>query len=259
MCLITFAYHVHPDYPLILVANRDEERNRPTETLHRWKDKDIIGGRDLEKGGTWLGVTPNGRFAAVTNVRNPREKKKDRSRGEIVTGYLEAKDPSAYLALMNEEKEAYNGYNLLCGDAQELFYVTNQDDIDKHPLTPGIYGLSNASLDTPWPKVVKAKKQLSALLSEAAPFRPDDFFTFMTDSEKAKKEELPNTGVGEELERELSPLFITMDHYGTRSQTFLLIRKDGTITIEERTFDKNQRSGPRTKMTWNTKLVAAEG
>ncbi len=258
MCLITFAYHVHPDYPLILVANRDEVRHRPTKSLHRWEDADIIGGRDLEKGGTWLGVTSTGRFAAVTNVRNPMEKEKERSRGDIVTGFLQTDQPDEFLARMNEERERYGGYNLLCGDEKELFYVTNQDRIEKHPLAPGVYGLSNATLDTPWPKVVKAKERLSSLISNHAPFRADDFFAFMSDREKAKKEELPDTGVGEELEKELSSLFIHMEYYGTRSQTFLLLEKNGTVTIEERTFEKNNALGPRTKMTWNTRAVPAE-
>lgn len=237
MCLILLAYKVHPDYKLIVAANRDEFYKRSTAPAHFWEDDpDILAGRDLEKMGTWMGVTRSGRFAAVTNYRDPSEVKDGkRTRGEIPVGALKHKGNLAdFLKKLAAKDELYTGYNLLAGDGDDLYYYSNiSRRLQK--LEPGIYGLSNALLDTGWPKVKKGKEKLRKIVAEKHNDFVDLLFSLLRDEERAPDHLLPKTGVPLEWERVLSPLFIKTDVYGTRSSTVLLM-SEKSIYMQERTF-----------------------
>ena len=239
MCLILFALDEHPDYPLVLAANRDEFLARPTAPAGPWRDHpDILGGRDLTAGGTWLAVSRRGRLAAVTNVREPGRFRSDaRSRGELVTGLLDVSQPAqSYLGAV--DGALYNGYNLLAYDGQELLYGSNRSEDGHRVVTSGVHGLSNASLDTPWPKVVSGRSDLAGALRQLSGDSPDPepFFAILADRDQAGDAELPETGVGLDLERRLSSRFIVSEGYGTRSSTVVLIHRDGTCHLWERTF-----------------------
>lgn len=228
MCLILFAYKAHPKYKLIVAANRDEFYERPTAPAHFWEDHPhILAGRDLRKMGTWMGVTKNGRFAALTNYRNPNEVTEGkRSRGDLVGDFLiGSASPADFMNRASEHRSSYPGYNLLTGNLEELFYYSNVED-RVELLQPGIYGVSNHVLDTEWPKVKKGKEGLSALLDNAEGSLTEELFTLLRNADPAPDELLPKTGVSLEWERMLSPLFIKSDGYGTRSSTVLLMSKD---------------------------------
>ncbi|RSL33402.1 NRDE family protein [Salibacterium salarium] len=248
MCLIICGFHAHKDFPLIIAANRDEFHARPTQSLHRWPESPIIAGRDKDKGGTWMGVTESGRFAAVTNVRNPMEKPSKKSRGDIVKGYLETTDPESFLENCNKNKNHFGGYNFIGGSLEHLVFSTNQNSQSEMRLNAGIYGLSNAYLDTPWPKVVKAKARFTHILEDTPNLTCDPFFNMLTDTTEAKADALPNTGVEKTLEQKLSPLFINMDGYGTRAQTVLMVSKDGKVIIEEKTYREKGILNQRTRI-----------
>ncbi|WP_078411594.1 NRDE family protein [Priestia abyssalis] len=235
MCLILFAYQVHPDYPLIMAANRDEFYGRATAHAAFWGNgPHVLAGRDLEKGGTWMGVTRNGRFAAITNYRAPGQNRVNmKSRGFLVSDYLTGtEEPKVYLQAVQQEREAYNGFNLLVGDTKSLYYYSPiLDEIQKVP--PGIHGLSNAVLDTPWPKVRKGAERLAQALTREM-IDEATLLSVLSDSEEAPEEELPETGVGKEWEKLLSPLFIQSDTYGTRSSTVLTINRDRDVIFTEK-------------------------
>lgn len=239
MCIILFAYRAHPRYRLILAANRDEDYARPTARAAFWEDEaEILAGRDLERGGTWLGVTERGRFAAVTNFRDASAQKKEAtSRGQLVSDFLRGVvSPANYLAEVAAASDAYNGFNLIAGDARTLCYHSNRAPGVKD-LEPGVYGLSNHLLDTPWPKVLKGKHALSALVNEGAEVSREALFEILADDARAEDARLPQTGISLEYERALSPVFIRTPVYGTRSSTLLLIESDDSITFIERTFE----------------------
>jgi uncharacterized protein with NRDE domain len=239
MCIILFAYQTHPRYRLILAANRDEYYARPTERAAFWEDdSEIVAGRDLERGGTWLGVTKGGRFAAVTNFRDPSALKKDApSRGHLVSDFLRGTDaPSNYLSKIAATSSSYNGFNLIAGDAQQLCYHSNRE-AGVRELDSGIYGLSNHLLDTPWPKVEKGKRALSEIVHESAEVSREKLLQILADDAHADDSRLPQTGVSLEYERALSPVFIKTPVYGTRSSTLLLIESEGSITFIERAFE----------------------
>lgn len=240
MCLILFAYKVHPDYKLIVAANRDEFYKRPTAPAQYWEDHpEILAGRDLEKMGTWMGITRNGRFAALTNYRNPHEVADGkRSRGELVANALLYEgNMKEYMGKLIETKEQYPGYNLLAGDIDELYYFSNIGG-DLQKLEPGIYGISNHLLNTDWPKVIKGKERLSKLMNGSQEGLIDELFTLLQTSDPAPDEQLPKTGVSLEMERMLSPLFISSEHYGTRSSTILL-STNTEIQYVERAFTRD--------------------
>lgn len=228
MCIIFVAYQVHKQYPLILAANRDEFWQRPTQPAQFWPDAPhILGGRDLLAGGTWLGVSRQGRVAAVTNYRDPQQREAERSRGELVSRFLMTKEPAAYLRQVVEQRAAYNGFNLLAGSLTELYYYSNRlADNKAKPvlLTPGVYGLSNHLLDTPWFKVEKGKQALKGILA-AKTLSPEHLFKLLTDRELAPDHLLPETGIGYELEKRHSPIFIQDATYGTRSSTIVLMSR----------------------------------
>lgn len=250
MCLLAFSYASHPRYRLALVGNRDEFYARPTRPAHRWEDAPfLLAGRDLSGGGTWLGLTEGGRFATVTNYRDLRHLKDDApSRGDLTKDFLLGSErPSDYLKRLAPKAGEYNGFNLLVGDFSEggegLFYLSNYDRGGVvRQVEPGLHGLSNALLDTPWPKTEKAKAALAALLEAGEP-SPQGMADALRDEARAPDSELPDTGVGLERERMLSPMFISSPDYGTRCVTALLVTYGGDATFFERTY-ASERDGP---------------
>jgi len=238
MCSIFLAYNYHPKYLLIIAANRDEFFNRPTLPAHYWQDNpNILGGRDLDKMGTWLGISKNGRYAAVTNYRDPSTiNKKARSRGELTSGFLNSSvSPKDYMKELKKSKEEYNGFNLLAGDITSLYYYSNRKQQIKR-LKPGIYGLSNHLLDTPWAKVNLGKEKLRKYLENQL-VDPECLFNLLFDETKAEIDELPETGIGVEKERLLSSIFIKSPDYGSRCSTVLLIDRENKVEFIERTFN----------------------
>jgi len=238
MCLILFLYDMHPDYRLILAGNRDEFYGRPTSPLAFWDDAPIVlAGRDLKEKGTWLGVTRTGRIAAITNFRQPAlQKPYSPSRGLLVSDFLlRNQAPETYLKHINTVGSMYNGFNLLVGDRCQLYYYSNKTErVQK--LLPGLYGLSNHLLNTPWPKVKKGKEGLKKLINRGKQIDIEDIFILLYDKAIPPDSHLPDTGVGIEWERVLSPLFITSNIYGTRSSSIILIDKSSGITFIERSF-----------------------
>jgi len=239
MCLILFAHRAVHGYALVLAANRDEFFARPTESAHYWTDAPtVLAGRDLEKSGTWMGVTRDGRWAAVTNFRDgTRPEAGTRSRGELVARYLlERSSAATYAAAVANEGAQYHGFNLLVGDTQGVHYVSNRG-ARPQILQPGIYGLSNHLLDTPWPKVERGKRELEALL-EGNPGDPaEPLLALLADRRTAAEEALPETGVSRDWEKLLSASFICAPGYGTRASSVLLIGQDGEVNLRERSFD----------------------
>jgi uncharacterized protein with NRDE domain len=234
MCLILFAYKVHPVYKLIVAANRDEFYKRPTAPAQFWEDHpEILAGRDLEKMGTWMGVTRTGRFAALTNYRNPKEiSEGKRSRGELVADALLHKgNVKDYMKPLIEKKDLYPGYNLLVGDKDELYYFSNIGQ-ELKKLEPGIYGVSNHLLNTEWPKVQKGREQLAKVMNGNQDRMIEELFTLLQSADPAPDDMLPKTGVTLEMERMLSPLFISSEHYGTRSSTVMLMEENGVQYME---------------------------
>lgn len=238
MCLILLSYKMHPDYRLILAANRDEFYNRPTAALDYWADHpDVLAGRDLKSSGTWLGVTRSGRIAAITNYREPAAHMENApSRGLLIRDFLTGTEsPQHYLKAVSKIGHTYNGFNLIMGDASGLFYYSNRGT-RIHKLKPGLYGISNHLLDTPWPKVEKGKIRLQGQLNGKERIDLEKIFEILSDKSLPPDDELPDTGVGLQWERILSPLFITSPDYGTRSSSVVLIDKSGRVTFREHTF-----------------------
>jgi uncharacterized protein with NRDE domain len=234
MCLIVFAWRPGHAQPLIVAANRDEFYARPTQPLAQWADAPHVhAGRDLEAGGTWLGIGANGRFAALTNIRKPDQPASPKSRGELVAGFLGGEmSIDDYLSDVVARSAEYAGFNLLVGNSNELWHF-NAWDTEAVMLAPGVYGLSNAGLDTPWPKVLKAKAALSELLDDP---QPAALLAILSDSATAPLTELPDTGVGLATETLLSSVFIASPTYGTRASTALIVSADGTRVMVERSF-----------------------
>lgn len=240
MCLINFQLNNHPYYKLIVAANRDEKYDRPTAPAGFWEDKpNILAGRDLSQSGTWLGITKEGRFAALTNFRGPAHMKSGTiSRGAIVTDYLsQDSSPINFIQSLQKHKDVYTGFNLIAGTPEQLFHYNNvHNKITDIP--DGTHGLSNDSLNTPWPKVIKGKSSLQSYTSRNDNIQPEELFKILSDTEEASEDSLPDTGVGLSLEHKLSPLFIKTSQYGTRSSTVLLVDKNNQVTFVERTYDK---------------------
>ena len=236
MCLIFAAWRRHPDYRLVVAANRDEFYTRPTAAAGFWDDApNVAAGRDLEAGGTWLGVTREGRFAALTNHRGPSARAAGApSRGHLVADFLRGRQaPRAYVDALAARAGDYQGFNLLVGDERALHWLSNRDAAPR-ALEPGVYGISNALLDTPWPKVTRGKAAFARLLARR-PLDVEALFDLLADRAPAADTDLPDTGIGLPRERALSPMFITTEDYGTRSSTVVLIDHDGGITLQERT------------------------
>ena len=220
MCLITFAWDAHPDYRLVLAANRDEMHSRPSQDMHWWPDRpDVLAGRDLLAGGTWLAVSKAGRFATVTNYREGGQKKAGLdSRGDLVTGYVIGSDsPESYVSGIDGER--YAGFNLLAADQTGLWYVSNRGD-GPIRLAPGVYGLSNASLDTPWAKLVRTRDALADFISEGG-VDETQLMRLLSDRSVAPVAEIEQGDLSFELARAVTAPFIVTDQYGTRCTTVL--------------------------------------
>lgn len=236
MCLIVLALGQHPEYPLILAANRDEFHARPTKEAHWWPDKpDVLGGRDLQAGGTWLALHRNGRFATVTNFRDAKPPSpKFLSRGHLVTGFLESRlNPGDYLDTIRES--AYAGFNLIVGTVNEVAYLSNREE-GTRVLGEGAYGLSNALLDGPWHKVESSKKKLSALLASGSA-NETSLMRLMDDRGKAPVSEVETGRLDFGKAHAITAPFIVMPDYGTRCTTVILADKNGNWHFAERRFD----------------------
>ena len=238
MCLALFALDAHPAYALVIAANRDEHFARPAAPAAWWKEG-WVAGRDLEAGGTWLALTRAGRFALVTNVREPGLRDTSApSRGALVTrAVADATPPAQSVAKIVAATSAYNGYNLVAGDPSSVAWGSNRRS-GVRALGAGIHGISNAALDAPWPKVVRSKETLDAWCREAER-DIEALFAGLADRTLATDAELPATGVTLEWERRLSAPFIVAPDvgYGTRCSTVILIGRDGRARFVERTFD----------------------
>ena len=236
MCLVLVAWRVHPEFPLVVAANRDEFYARPTALAARWPiSPDIIGGRDLEAGGTWLGVSDQGRFAAVTNVREPGMAKGKLSRGELTRNFLEGQQ-SAEDFLATLDYADYSGFNLLLADGAALHYASNRGP-QVQLLAPGVYGLSNHLLDSPWPKLISARERFSVALKSLP--ASQSFFDILRDGEIVPDDQLPETGVSLDWERRLSAIFVRSQDYGTRASTVVTVNAEKSLFFEERSFGPN--------------------
>jgi uncharacterized protein with NRDE domain len=246
MCLMVFAWHAHPDYPLVLAGNRDEFYARRTRPAAWWGQAvSLLAGQDEEAGGTWFGITRRGRLAALTNVRAPTERNPHApSRGALVLAALQTPEPvDRWLQRHAHRTPVFNGFNLLAGDimpavgraAGALHYYSNRLEDPVRSLAPGIYGISNAFLDTPWPKVTRAVAQFACSIANRV--RTEDLLELMGDRELARDVELPSTGVPVDWERALSAIQIRANGYGTRATTIVTVRADGLVSFLERTFD----------------------
>jgi uncharacterized protein with NRDE domain len=247
MCLIVFAWRPGHALPLLVAANRDEFYPRPSLPLAHWDDQPgIYAGRDLQAGGTWLGVGPHGRFAALTNLRDPTQAEGARSRGELPAGFLRSQlSPADFLAELQGRASEFSGFNLLLGSAEQLWHYNPRSGAPQQ-LAAGVYGMSNASLDTPWPKLLRAK---SALAEALASGQEEALFSLLTDRQIAADAELPQTGIALEFERLLSSAFICSASYGTRASTVLKVQADGQRWLIERSF------GPHGVPLGETRLV----
>lgn len=248
MCLIVFSWKAHPYYPLILAGNRDEFYKRPAKSVHRWKDKPgIVAGRDLKAGGTWLGISPNGRFAAVTNVRDMdlrSPKENPPSRGELIPDYLTTQlSPRQFLEDLKSVASEYNGFNLLCGTSNQMFHLSNKEN-EIHQIEPGIHAVSNATLDTPWPKTEKARQLFTAAMENKTPNK-EALFDILTDTERFPADQLPDTGLPADMEQAVSSIFIQTANYGTRCSS-LLFADSKSLTLSERTWKEGK---PEAKQT----------
>lgn len=253
MCLILIAWQVHPDYPLVLAANRDEFYRRPAAPAQWWPEPaELLAGRDLQAGGTWLGVTRHGAFAALTNFRDPASQRAAApSRGRLVPEILDrTRPPAERLARLQAEGPRYNGFNLLWGEDGEL-RVYESVPARTQQLGPGIYGLSNHLLDTPWPKVEHAKSRLAAALAAL----PDEqaLMALLRDDAPAPDEQLPRTGVSLAWERLLSSAFIHAPDYGTRCSSLLTLSRQGTARFQEQSWDARGQAAGAVQQLFNVR------
>jgi uncharacterized protein with NRDE domain len=252
MCLIAVACGLRADLPLIVAANRDEFFARPAAPACFWPDvPGLLAGRDLEQGGTWLGITRSGRIAALTNFRDgTRPRTGKRSRGWLVRDFLASDEPPAvYLARVHAARSEYDGFNLIVGSGTRLLCYSNETG-EMAVLGEGVHGLSNHLLNTPWPKVERAKTRLRALAAAPVGEVNERLFALLADDAQAPDEDLPATGVSRDWERLLSSAFIRTDAYGTRCSTTLLLDAQGTVRFEERSFGPQHAAGTRRAETF---------
>jgi uncharacterized protein with NRDE domain len=242
MCLYAFAFKTHPDYPLVIAGNRDELYDRPTAPLGFWQDHPhVLGGRDLKHKGTWLGMSRKGSLALLTNFREgDRPKSQGFSRGHLVSNFLTGGlSPKSYLEKLTETAADYAGFNLLVGDAHGLWYFSNRRP-GIQELKPGVYGLSNHLLDTPWPKLSRARAAFEAILGNQAEIGINDLIGILTDRKSVPDKALPQTGIELALERLLATVFVISPGYGTRSSAVILVDRYYHVTFFEQTWQTNQ-------------------
>lgn len=244
MCLYIFAYKTHPDYPFILAGNRDEFYDRPTAPLNFWQDhSQVLGGRDLQRKGTWLGMTRQGRLAFLTNYREgtpPNRKGSRSSRGLLVSSFLTgSQTPKTYLEKLSGNAGDYAGFNLLVGDTDSLWYFSNRCPVIQ-ALEPGVYGLSNHLLNTDWPKISRARSAFESTLKKWDRLHIRDYLQILIDQKKVADHALPRTGIELELERLLAPIFVTSSGYGTCSSAVIWIDNQQSVTFFEQTWQTDQ-------------------
>jgi len=241
MCLILLAYQIDPEYPLIIAANRDEFHNRPTAIATFWEETPtVLAGRDLQRGGTWLGITRQGRVAMLTNYREiAKSPISSLSRGQLVSQFLcHHSSPTDYLQQQINYAKDYGGFNIILGTVETLYYYSNRGK-GLQSISPGIHGLSNHLLNTPWPKVKKGKTALQNLLTSST-LSTEKLFELLDDHTSVPDSELPNTGMDIAVERLLAPLFVVGEKYGTRCSTIILVKYNREINFLERSFSPNQ-------------------
>jgi uncharacterized protein with NRDE domain len=260
MCLLLFAWMNHPRYRLVVAANRDEFHDRPAAPLGWWASNDcLLAGRDLRAGGTWIGVTRSGRFGAVTNFRgiDGSPAADAPSRGGLVPDYLAGEaTPGGFLKKLNGTSAAFAGFNLLAGDRESLHYLSNRDSAGPQRLKPGTYGLSNHALDTPWPRLVRARERFEdALVADS----PDlgNLFQLLADREPAAGAAFPGSELPRDLERAMSAPFVLHERYGTRCSTVLLAGHDGRMVAAERRFDAAGNLTGATRLEFTTDAPGA--
>ena len=238
MCLAAVAFDVHPDYLAVVLANRDEFHARPAAPLALWDDQsNILAGRDLQAGGTWMGLERRVRFGLVTNFREPLKMPQAPTRGNLVPHFLTSSEPAeAHLGALAHRANQYAGFNLLLYDGEALWYASNRDTEFARRLGTGVHALSNHLLDTPWPKLRRLRSSLADWSSTGA-VDTAALWQALSDQERAPQQELPDTGVGAEWESILSPPFVLTDGYGTRCSTLLLLDRSGNWSLEERRYD----------------------
>jgi len=255
MCLILIAWRVHPAYPCVVAANRDEFFARPSAAMRFWDDPSLLAGRDLRAGGTWMGLGRNGRFAALTNFREPENQRPEApSRGKLVSAFI-AGDTSATEYWQSSRADTYNGFNLICGNlGEELWHFSNRGAEEGQRLAPGIYGLSNHLLDTPWPKVARGKSDLANSLQSL----PADaaLFGLLRDENIHDDAQLPRTGINLEWERLLSAAFVRSTNYGTCSSTVLMLDRHDVVTVDEQSFLANAEMTTRNRFRFKLELSA---
>lgn len=237
MCLIVFAYKVHPEYPLILATNRDESYSRPTQSAEFWAEyPELLAGKDLRAGGTWMGITQSHRFAALTNYRNMNSIKNDApSRGQIVKNYLTSADSaSEFFDSIKDHSAKYNGFNFLYGKSDDLYYFNNIKNRLQR-VQPGYHTLSNAFLDSNWPKSKQALNDFKEVIGRN-PLDHDKLFNLLQNTKRFPDKLLPSTGLSRKKERVVSSIFILSDDYGTRSSTLVYANPDGESTFIEKTY-----------------------
>lgn len=256
MCLILFAWRTHPDYRLVVAANRDEFHLRDAEPLQWWSGLagTIAAGRDTAGGGTWMGMNTAGQFAAVTNVREGTAQPGPLSRGQLPLDFLESTESASAAAqrISGSVKEGYAGYNLLVADDADLWWISNRSVRAPQRISSGIHGLSNAELDTPWPKVQHGSESFAAALAadDGSDAATERYFELLHDTRRAPWRDLPRTGVSRIAERRLSAAFVDMGEYGTRSSTVVRVRNDGSFEVTERRFGRLKRPLGNTTLTW---------
>lgn len=253
MCLLLIANNSHPNYKLIIGANRDEFYNRPTEQAHFWEDKlNILAGRDLQARGTWLGISETGKIAALTNFREGLKQKDNApTRGLLTVNYL--KDflkPADYLSKIKSISNEYNGFNLVLGEIENLYYFSNKRNLVEK-LETGVYGLSNGLLDSNWPKVLESRIKFQEIIKKTD-LLTDDVFKILSDRSIVEDEFLPDTGIPKEIEKILSAVFIKTEKYGTRCSTVVMVDSSNKVQFVERTF--NPENDKFSQVEYNFKL-----
>ena len=254
MCLLAIAWHAHAAHAIVLAANRDEFHARRAAPMDRWSDRPVLAGRDLAAGGTWLGIGAAGRFGVITNFRElTRPRRSAPSRGELIPRFL-ASDLSAehFLSQLEADAMGYAGFNLLLSDGHSLWYASNRADEFARPLAPGLYGLSNHFLDTPWPKLERVRQGLRALLAVQDPARlRGALLGMLEDRERSAAHDLPATGLTPEWEHVLSSPFVLHPEYGTRCATVMVADPQGRGIVVERRYDHDGRALGETEFELN--------
>lgn len=262
MCILFFALNQHPQYPVIICANRDEFHQRPTQAMHYWHTPDILAGKDLQAGGTWLGLTKAGRFSALTNFRAPlRPKSSDnsanitdkKSRGQLVLSALENSDKQVK-TLLEQASEQFNGFNLVYGQLNKLYYF---DSVNKHfsEISSGIHSLCNGALNDIWPKMALGQQALVKLINSEQALNIDALFDLMKNAQQAETALLPNTGVGEQWEKFLSAIFIVSPEYGTRTTTIITQDTQGIIKVADKSYNSEGKVSLEQNFTLGNNLL----